>query len=436
MFLSALPPFIPVPMFEHMRRLHPRGAASRGVCVDAEGATLGPDCILVRQTATGYRELEREEAATVQRVVLDDGLGPDWLFDQSRRIAQALSSEQIALAQIYGLYIPINGLDDRQLRRLASIAKAGFNPDEPRFPKGDPHGGEWTGGEDGGNGTTSPVGSSSSVTLLADMTADAGGVDGGSQNGESSSGDATDPGGQSTSSANPPSNTESFHPPMLLRRRPAQIPKTLQRPRILVLRRRTKVRLGQAHCVNTGMATSRAQGQAKQVHPPRSMISLRLNGRSRSQMKSRRPPGKSIACCVALRHGWAARPQSLAQPIHLILRSIWRLPPLKPPRGSRNIYPKSFHISINRKPFRSFKTLLMTLATGTKSTTSSRPNAIRTIHDAILSVRGSNRLSGKLGSCSILETCRNQLLVFTSQSRLWVYAASRVSSREELAGTV
>jgi hypothetical protein len=146
-------------MLDNMRRIHPRNAANRGVCVDAEGAMLGPDCVLVHRVATGFRELEREEAATVQRVVLNDGLGPDWLFDQSRRIAQALSSGQIALAQIYGLYIPINGLDDQQLQRLGAIAKAGFNPDEPRVPKGDPRGGEWTSGDDGGGGDPERLGS-------------------------------------------------------------------------------------------------------------------------------------------------------------------------------------------------------------------------------------------------------------------------------------
>lgn len=159
-------------MLEHMRRLYPRDAANRGVCVDAESAMLGPDCILVRRIATGYRELEREEAAALQRAVLDDGLGPDWLFDQSSRIAQALSSGQIALAQIYGLYIPINGLDDRQLRRLAAIAKAGFNPNEPRVPKGDPHGGEWTTGDDGGGGTEPP--SSQTSDFGRDDTGDGG----------------------------------------------------------------------------------------------------------------------------------------------------------------------------------------------------------------------------------------------------------------------
>lgn len=100
-------------MLPAMRRLYPRGAASRGVCVDADGATLGPD----------------------------------WLYEQGRRIADALNRGEIALAQIYGLRIPIGDIDQRQLKRLAAAAdlrKAGFNPDEPRIPAGRHGGGEWT----------------------------------------------------------------------------------------------------------------------------------------------------------------------------------------------------------------------------------------------------------------------------------------------------
>jgi hypothetical protein len=58
------------------------------------------------------------------------------------------------------LRIPIDELDDRRLAQLGSVtafAKSGFNPDEPRIPKGNPHGGEWTdGGDDeGGSGSSS-----------------------------------------------------------------------------------------------------------------------------------------------------------------------------------------------------------------------------------------------------------------------------------------
>jgi hypothetical protein len=74
-------------------------------------------------------------------------------------MARALDEGQLALAQIYGLHIPIGELDDRrlsQLSRLTAFARPGFNPDEPRVPKGDPRGGEWTtGGDDEGPGATS-----------------------------------------------------------------------------------------------------------------------------------------------------------------------------------------------------------------------------------------------------------------------------------------
>jgi hypothetical protein len=71
------------------------------------------------------------------------------LFGQCRRIAKALDGGETALAQIFGLRIPIRDLDSGSLNRLATVApfiKANFNPDEPRIPAGQPDGGEWTTG--------------------------------------------------------------------------------------------------------------------------------------------------------------------------------------------------------------------------------------------------------------------------------------------------
>jgi hypothetical protein len=136
-----------------MWRLHPRGAANQGVCVDADGAMLGPDCVLVQRTPFGHRSAHREAARDVQRILLSDKDDPDWLYDQGQRIAKALDRGEIALAQIYGLRIPVRDLDGRQLKQLAALAplaKADFNPDEPRIPAGQPEGGEWTTGEDAG----------------------------------------------------------------------------------------------------------------------------------------------------------------------------------------------------------------------------------------------------------------------------------------------
>jgi hypothetical protein len=79
-------------------------------------------------------------------VALSARVEPDWLFRQSRHIARALTAREIALAQIFGLRIPVEGLDARQLAELAtaaSLIKANFNPDEPH----DEHG-RWT---DNGN---------------------------------------------------------------------------------------------------------------------------------------------------------------------------------------------------------------------------------------------------------------------------------------------
>jgi hypothetical protein len=143
-----------------MWRLHPRGAANQGVCVDVDGAMVGPDCVLVQRTPLGYRPARRGAARDMQRILLSDKDDPDWLYEQGQRIAKALDRGEIALAQIYGLRIPVRDLDDRQLKQLAAIArltKAGFNPDEPRIPMGDHGGGEWTTGEDAGAAETAPV---------------------------------------------------------------------------------------------------------------------------------------------------------------------------------------------------------------------------------------------------------------------------------------
>jgi hypothetical protein len=94
-----------------------------------------------------FRCLAPDEAAAIQGAALGRGDDPDWLFEQSRRIAEALAKGEIALAQIYGLRIPLDELDDAALCKLAAAArlsKAGFDPNEPRVPAGNPDGGQWT----------------------------------------------------------------------------------------------------------------------------------------------------------------------------------------------------------------------------------------------------------------------------------------------------
>src|SRR5579872_1267250 len=153
-------------MPEIMRRLHPRGAACRGICVDADGAMLGPDCVLVERTATGFSALDRDEATSLQKCLSGVERDEGWLHRRCERIADALNKGEVALAQIYGLHIPISDLDDWHLTRLAlaNLTKAGFNPAEPRVPKGDHDGGEWT---DGGGGDRPTAGSNDLLTDVA-----------------------------------------------------------------------------------------------------------------------------------------------------------------------------------------------------------------------------------------------------------------------------
>jgi len=85
-------------MLENLRRLYPRGAANRGISVDAEGAMLGPDVVLVRRTAQGYRSLRREEASALQQSLHGFDRDEDWLFDQCARIAASLDRGELWLA--------------------------------------------------------------------------------------------------------------------------------------------------------------------------------------------------------------------------------------------------------------------------------------------------------------------------------------------------
>ena len=110
---------------------------------------LGPNCILVDRLPHGYKVIEREAAAAIQKSLFGEDRQPDWLFWQCGRIADALDRGELALAQIYGLRIQVSDLDEGQLGHVAAVSslrKAGYDPNEPRVPKGDPRGGQWTNG--------------------------------------------------------------------------------------------------------------------------------------------------------------------------------------------------------------------------------------------------------------------------------------------------
>ena len=144
MFLSHINK-LSINMQSNLRRLHQRGERSRGLVVDHQGAMLGPNCVLVRRTATGFRCVDRSEADAIQKVAFRDRR-TGWLFDVGCRVANALNAGNVALAQICGVHaVSPTDLDDEQLAKLskAPITKSGYNPDEPR----DWHG-RWTTGGD------------------------------------------------------------------------------------------------------------------------------------------------------------------------------------------------------------------------------------------------------------------------------------------------
>jgi len=211
-------------MIANMRRLYPRGAANRGICVDAEGAMLGPECVLVERSSSGFRAIGRDDAAGIQRCAFGVNRDRDWLFRQCQHIADALNKGEVALAQIYGLQIPIDNLDDSQLWRT-ELAKAGFNPDEPRIPKGEPHAGEWTtGGADeadtGGDEGSGGAGAAAPITIAFESVPGATSSGGGAPSASSDTGPiqwdfkpidsappaASNDGGQTGASAKPSSS--------------------------------------------------------------------------------------------------------------------------------------------------------------------------------------------------------------------------------------
>ena len=132
--------------FATMRRLHERGPQSRGLAVDAEGVTLGPDCILVRRTPAGYRSANPNEIARLTRSVLGDDGRLQRLPFVLAGITRALNAGDLVKAQLLGLEIPLPDLDDEQVARLrlAGELMKDFDPNQPRDERG-----RWT--SDGGS---------------------------------------------------------------------------------------------------------------------------------------------------------------------------------------------------------------------------------------------------------------------------------------------
>lgn len=125
-------------LFATMRRLHDRGPRSRGLSVDTEGVALGPHCVLVRRTASGYQRAAVGKIADLTRSIFGGDARLDRIPIVLTRITEALATGDLVKAQLLGLEIPINDLDHRQLARLrfAGDLVKDFDPNQPRDEQG------------------------------------------------------------------------------------------------------------------------------------------------------------------------------------------------------------------------------------------------------------------------------------------------------------
>lgn len=89
-------------------------------------------------------------AARLQRFACGGDDDADPFIARCRQIADAVERGELAKTHAVGVPQAVLGIKDTTMRRLAIaevLAKAGFDPDEPRVPAGNPGGGEWTTGE-------------------------------------------------------------------------------------------------------------------------------------------------------------------------------------------------------------------------------------------------------------------------------------------------
>jgi len=101
----------------------------------------------VRRTEAGYVCLSPDTLMRVARTVFGADAPLENLARRLRAITRALDAGELVKAQLLGLEIPIEALDDAQLAKLAAAAdliKAGFDPSQTRDERG-----RWSSGSDG-----------------------------------------------------------------------------------------------------------------------------------------------------------------------------------------------------------------------------------------------------------------------------------------------
>lgn len=130
---------------EQERRLYDRDGNARGLVVDRDGVLLGPDCPLVEKGQGGFRTIDLSLARRLLHDVFAYDEDPRPFVGLCRAIGKALDDGNLLRAQLLGLQMPVGLLESDHLSRLgcfALMAKAGFDPDQPRAANG-----EWAGSE-------------------------------------------------------------------------------------------------------------------------------------------------------------------------------------------------------------------------------------------------------------------------------------------------
>ena len=125
-----------------------RSGENRGLVCDQDGAMLGPAPLAFHVRGTGGGRVFQAVSAERLGEILKAAYGPD--FDlalderasQLQAIARALTENRMADALIGAVHLRLPELSEAAVQRLAALAK--YSPDQPRVPKGNPDGGQWT----------------------------------------------------------------------------------------------------------------------------------------------------------------------------------------------------------------------------------------------------------------------------------------------------
>ena len=144
----------------------PRGGP--GLACDESGLALGPIALSRKlcdpYRGVQYRLLPVDEMKQILRIAYGSVHGAV-IERRCRGIARAtqlLNTGSDALARIHAVLLAFPEISPDGMAKLAAVASLRkYNPDEPRVPAGNPDGGQWTSGGDGGGTPQTSAGGAS-----------------------------------------------------------------------------------------------------------------------------------------------------------------------------------------------------------------------------------------------------------------------------------